>query len=54
MDILIFMVTPFINYLGKKYHKFIYWCNEFDAITDDGKVIIERMEEVYNKLGLEY
>ncbi len=37
-----------------KHNKFIYWCNEFDAITDDGKVIIERMEEVYNKLGIVY
>ena len=37
-----------------KRNKFIYWCNEYDAITDDGKVIPERMEEVYNKLGLVY
>ncbi len=37
-----------------KWSKFIYWCNEFDAIDDDGTVIPERMEEVYNKLGLEY
>ena len=39
---------------SEKYTKFIYWCNEYDAITDDGKVIPERMEEVYNKLGLVY
>lgn len=37
-----------------KQGKFIYWCNEYDAITDGGTVIPERMEEVYNKLGLEY
>lgn len=37
-----------------KWNKFIYWCNEYDAIDDQGKVIPERMEEVYSKLGLEY
>ncbi len=37
-----------------KHNKFIYWCNEFEAIDDNGTVIPERMEEVYNKLGLEY
>ncbi len=42
----------FINIPFTKYSKFIYWCNEYDAITDDGTVIPERMEEVYNKLGL--
>lgn len=39
---------------SNKWLKLIYWCNEFDAITDDGKVIPERMEEVYHKIGLEY
>ena len=34
--------------------KFIYWCNEFDVIDDNGIVIPERMEEVYNNLGLIY
>ena len=42
------------NITNDKRNKFIYWCNEFDAIDDQGKVIHERMEEVYNKLGLEY
>ena len=42
------------NIPQEKWNKFIYWCNEFDAIDDQGKVIPERMEEVYNKLGLEY
>lgn len=27
--------------------KFIYWCNEYDAINDIGEIIPERMEEVY-------
>ncbi len=39
---------------NSKYPKFIYWCNEYDAIDDDGIVIPERMEEVYNKLGMVY
>ena len=42
------------NIPSDKENKFIYWCNEFDAIDDNGEVIPERMEEVYNKLGLEY
>ena len=42
------------NIPEEKRNKFIYWCNEYDAIDDQGKVIHERMEEVYNKLGLEY
>lgn len=37
-----------------KINKFIYWCNEYDAITDNGWIIHERMEEAYNKIGLEY
>jgi len=42
------------NIIGEKTNEFIYWCNEFDAIDDQGKVIPERMEEVYQKIGLEY
>ena len=34
--------------------EFIYWCNELNAIDDDGNVNEEWMEEVYNKIGLEY
>ena len=34
--------------------EFIYWCNEYDAITDDGKVIPDRVYEVYNQIGLKY
>ena len=34
--------------------KFIYWCNELNAIDDDGNVNEEWMEEVYHKLGLKY
>jgi len=39
---------------NNKKSKFIYWCNEFDAINDEGNVIPERMEEVYNQIGLKY
>lgn len=35
-------------------NKFIYWCIEYEAISNDGKLIPERMEEVYHKLGLDY
>ena len=48
-----------INIPYNKSDKFIYWCNEYDAIDERGKVIPERMEEVYHKLefhkiGLKY
>jgi len=52
-----FYGNPVYNLLDiteEKWNKFIYWCNEYDAIDDQGKVIPERMEEVYNKLGLTY
>lgn len=42
------------NITNDKRNKFVYWCNEFDAIDDEGNVIPERMEEVYHKIGLEY
>lgn len=35
-------------------NKFIYWCIEYDAISDDGELIPMRIEEVYHKLGLDY
>ncbi len=38
----------------EKWNKFIYWCNEFDAIDNEGNIIPERMEEVYNQIGLIY
>ena len=51
-----FSNNPVYNLLDNipedKWIKFIYWCNEYDAIKDNGEVIPERMEEVYNKLGL--
>ena len=54
----IFHGNPVFKLFGpipfEKWDKFIYWCNEYDAIDNDGKVIPERMEEVYQKLGLEY
>ena len=52
-----FYGNPVYNLLDiteEKWNKFIYWCNEYDAIDDQGKVIPERMEEVYNKLDLVY
>jgi len=42
------------NIPEEKWNKFIYWCNEFDVINSDGKVIPDRMYEVYHKLGLKY
>ena len=38
----------------EKWNKFIYWCNEYDAIDNEGNIIPERMEEVHHKIGLEY
>ena len=38
----------------EKRNQFIYWCNEYDAIADNGVIIYERIEEVYNQIGLIY
>ena len=47
-------VNELLKNIPKDLHiKFIYWCNEYDAI-DKGISIPERIEEVYNKLGLKY
>ncbi len=47
-------VNELLRNIPKDIHsKFIYWCNEYDAI-DKGISIPERIEEVYNKLGLKY
>ena len=43
-----------INIPEEKRNKFIYWCNELNAIDDDGNVNEEWMEEVYYRIGLDY
>ena len=42
------------NIPDNKWNKFIYWCNELNAIDDNGNVNEEWMEEVHHKIGLKY
>lgn len=49
-----FMCNPINNLFEDieydKRVKFMYWCNEYDVITDNGVIIHERIDEVYYKL----